>query len=354
VNFSEQPGSRQWAALLYQGRKIAEVWFKPEGQPFALTFRVLRNSVQTPGVGQRVTIENLLKAVGIATEEVESWHHEGVSHSGMNDSNLELRQLLPTPAPDVAYLEIYVSLRPPQVVGPKESGVPEVPSTKEQDLEARWNAILGLEASIDGLRITMEGVRVELEAAWKKPLSLEERMHALRADVHQWNKAKARVPYALPKVKEFVHRATWVLGAPERKKLGALFKDHIERDIPLPEMDRLADELASLLKDRQILSGQGVSVHQECKNIAAEIQGALRRLQSNAATNARRNRNASGTGGKFFTDQISANERRYAGAGLEPGGGRSACFDRTACGHSVPRDAADSACASFQPVSFGT
>ena len=301
MNSSEQPVSTQWAALKYQGIKFAEVCFKPEGDPLALTFRILQSSFQTP-VRQRLTIESLLKAVGIATAEVDSWRHDGASHSGMNVSNLKLREPLPPPPPDVSHLEIHVSLRPPQVVATNETTAPETPSTKEQDLVARWNAILGLEASIDGLRTTMEGVRVELEAAWKKTLTPEEKTYALRADVHQWTKAKTRVPYVLPKVREFVHRATWVMGAPERKKLGALFKDHVDRDVPLPDMDRLPDELENLLKDRQILSAQGVAVHQECKSILAEIQGILRRLQASAASNNRRNRNANRAGGKFFKD----------------------------------------------------
>src|SRR5437588_5602688 len=87
VNFSEQPPSKQWAALKYRGETIAEVWFKPEGQPFSLTFRIPQSSFHIPGVGQRLTTENLLKAVGIAPDEVESWRHEGASHSDMNQSH---------------------------------------------------------------------------------------------------------------------------------------------------------------------------------------------------------------------------------------------------------------------------
>ncbi len=290
MRFSEQPASNQWAALKYRGITIAEVWFKPHEEPFALKFRVPQRTFETPDVGQRLTMATLLKVVGIATDEIESWRQGGVSHSCLNGSNVELRQPLPPPAADLTYLDIHVSLRrPPEVVA---NGTSEavLPSTKEQDLEARWNAILVLEGSIDRLRVTMEGVRVELESSWKKPLTQEEKLHGLRADVHQWTKAKARVPFALPKIREFVHRATWALGAPERKKLGKLFKNHTERDIPLPEMDRLPEQLASLLKERQVLSAQGVAVYQECKSIVAEIQACLRRLQANAATKARRNR----------------------------------------------------------------
>src|SRR3954468_10450266 len=89
MNFSEQPPSKQWAALKYGGEKVAEVWFKPEGEPFAVTFRIPQSSFRIPGLGQRLTPENLLKAVGLAAEGVESWRHGGASPSGGNGLNPE-------------------------------------------------------------------------------------------------------------------------------------------------------------------------------------------------------------------------------------------------------------------------
>src|SRR5437868_14613830 len=90
VKFSEQPPSKQWAALKYRGEKFAEVWFKPEGEPLALTFRIPRESLQLPGMGPLLTTENLLRAVGIATGEVESWRHGGAPQSGTSGSDAEL------------------------------------------------------------------------------------------------------------------------------------------------------------------------------------------------------------------------------------------------------------------------
>ena len=299
--FFEQPSSKQWAALKYRGEKFAEVWFKPEGEPFALTFRIPQKSFQIPGMGQRLTTENLLKAVGIATEEVESWRHDGASHSGMSGSNPELRHPLPPPPRDVTHLNIYVSLKPPpQAVAPDESCEPEIPPAKWQDLEARWKAVEGLEATVDTLRLRMEGLRAEMEASSKKTLTAEEKVHALNADVAQWNKAKSRVHHALPKVREFIHRATWAMGTPERKKLEELFKSHIQSQTPFPEMDKVREELESLLKDRQVLIGQGATVCQDCQSILAEVQGALRTLQNNAAANARKKMDAARGKGKFL------------------------------------------------------
>ena len=42
--------------------RFAEVWFKPEGEPLALTFRIPQESFHIPGMGQLLTADNLLKA----------------------------------------------------------------------------------------------------------------------------------------------------------------------------------------------------------------------------------------------------------------------------------------------------
>jgi hypothetical protein len=301
VSFSEQPPSKQWAALKYREEILAEVWFKPEGEPLALTFRIPQKSFLIPGIGERLTAESFLKAVAIATEEVESWRHGDVSYSGMDGANPELKQPIPPPPPDDSHSSIYVHLKPvPQVVVLKDGGEPEIPPAKWQDLEARWRTILGLEATIESLRQRMEGLRAEMEASSKKTLTTEEKANALNADVAQWNKAKSRVHHALPKTREFIHRATWALGLPERKKLEEIFQNRIQLRIPFPELDKVPDQLENLLKDRQVLSSHGVTVYQECKGILTEIQGALRTLQSAAAAKAYKRRGASGAKGKPF------------------------------------------------------
>jgi hypothetical protein len=294
------PPSKQWAALKYRGETVAEVWFKPEGEPFALAFRVPQKSFQVPDLAQRVTTEHLLKAVGIAPEEVESWRHEGASPSGMNELGPELGGPLPPPSPDVTHLNLYVRLRPPpQAVAPRESCGADVPEEKWQELESRWKAIQGVEASIDTLRISMESLRGEMEASSRRTLTMDEKVHALNADVAQWTKAKTRATYALPKAREFIHRATWAPGAPERKKLEEIVENHIRPRVPFPEMDQVVEQLENLLKDRQVLSAQGVTVYQECKSISADVQAAFSTLLSGAAAKARKARDAARKKGKF-------------------------------------------------------
>src|SRR5205085_209690 len=79
---------------------------------------------------------------------------------------------------------------PARAAARTESGGPEVPPETWQALDALWKAILGLEASIDTLRLSMDGLRAELEAAFRKSLTVEEKVHALQADVVEWTKAK--------------------------------------------------------------------------------------------------------------------------------------------------------------------
>jgi hypothetical protein len=296
MNFVEQPPSKQWAALKHRGELCAEVWFKPVGEPFGLTFRIPQQSFQIPGMAQQLTIENLLKAVGIAPEEVEAWRHEG-AQSVMNRSAAELRHLLPPPPEDISHLTLYVSLKPPPpVVSPHESRTTEIPEEKWQDLEARWNTILGFEASMETLRISMEGLLAEMEASLSKRLMGQDKIHAMNADVAQWTKAKSRVLFALPRMREFVHRSTWATGSPERKKLQGLFKNHIQTRISFPQMGQMGEQLESLLKERQVLVAHGVSVYQECKTIVADVQDALKTLQRNAAANATKKRGAAARG----------------------------------------------------------
>jgi hypothetical protein len=159
---------------------------------------------------------------------------------------------------------------------------------------------LGLEAGMDSLRLKVEGRRAELEAASRQTLPTEEKLHALNADVLQWNRAKSRIHYSLPKAKEFIHRATWATTTPERKELEELFENDMRPSIPWAQMDKVREMLESLLKDRQILSAQGAAVYQECNTIFAEVQGALRTLQNNAAGNARKEMRASRAKRKYY------------------------------------------------------
>jgi hypothetical protein len=233
-----------------------------------------------------LTAENLLKGVGVAPEVVVSCRRDGGGHDP------DLSRPLAPPAPDLAYLTLNVRLRPTEDAAPGAGAENDIPEARWQDLEARWNAILGLEASIDTLRISMESLRNELESSSRRGLTPDEKVHAFNADVAQWSKAKNRIVYALPKLREFIHRSTWAVGTPERKKLEEVVKNHIRPRVPLPEMDRLVEQLESLLKDRQVLSAQGVAVQQECKSILGDVQGTLRTLQGNAAANAARKRGA--------------------------------------------------------------
>ncbi len=281
------------------GEPLAEVWFKPEGEPRTLRFRIPQRGFQIPGVGPLLTTENLLKAVGVAPEDVESWRHGDVPPDGSDGAASQLRAPLPQPSADVAHLEVSVRLKSsPQAGAGGEAAASSGVVAQWPDAEARWKTVLGLEATVDTSRIGMEGLRAEMEGAFRRPLMAEEKLHALSADVVQWNKAKTRLHYAVPKAKEFIHRATWARGTPERKRLDELFTNVAKAHTPSVPVEQVLDELEALRKDLQQLSAQGVTVYQECKSILADVQGALRRLQSNAAARAAQKKGSTGARGK--------------------------------------------------------
>jgi hypothetical protein len=304
VRFSEHPPSKQWAALKYRGEAFAEVWFMPEGEPCGLTFRIPRESFHIPGISAQLTVENLLRAVAVVPEEIESWRHGDDSHSGMGGPNPDLRSALPPPPPHVTHLEIHVRLSPqPEDAALLASGVglegdadtseSVIASANWHDLEARWKAILVLEVTINTIRASMESLLIELDSSLKKPLTIEEKSYGLRADISHWEQTKKRAQFVLPKIRDFIHRSVWAEGSPERKRLEEVYRDHIQPRIRLPELDGVLKRLEDLQKDRQVLAALGKAVQQEARGVAGEVQGALRTLHNNAVANAKRKKGES-------------------------------------------------------------
>ena len=301
VNATEQAPSADWAALEHLWEDIADAWFKSEGERSTYLFRVARERLHTAGASPRLTIDDLLAAAAIPKDEVESWRLGDASPSGVDGTNSDPTHPLPPPPPDATHLTVYVHMKPPGPAAARPEGRgPEVPPEKWQALDALWRAVLGLEASIDALRLSLDGVRAEMEAAFKRPMNVEEKVHALQSDVVQWTKAKSRVHYSLPKVREFIHRATWASATPERKGVEGLVQDYIEPRVPPPDLDQVRERLEHLQKDRQVLFGQGNAVSQECRGVLAEIQRAFSALQRNAADRARKEREARRTKGKYL------------------------------------------------------
>lgn len=301
MNFSDRIPSSEWAVVKLLEEEIAEAWFKPDGEAQTLVFRVPRSRFEEYDFDRQLTVEDLLKAAAISIEEVDSWQFLDESHSSMEGTNPELNRLLPSPLPDSAHLTVHVLIKPlAQAAALTETGAQDVPPEKWQALDACWKAILGLEASMDVLRLSMDGLRSEMESAFKKPLAVEEKVNALQADVSQWNKGKNRVHYALPKVREFIHRAIWALAQPERKRLEEIVKSHIESRIPFTELDQIREQLEHLQKSRQLLLAQGNAVNQEGRGILADVQRTLSTLQRNAMENARRKRSAGRNKGKHL------------------------------------------------------
>jgi hypothetical protein len=151
---------------------------------------------------------------------------------------------------------------------------------KWQEPESRWKTILGLEASIDDLRARIERLCAELEASSRRTLTTEEKLHAVAADVSEWTKAKSRIQIGLPKAKDFILRARWAKGTPERRHLGDFFKTAPGVSVSV----QIEQALDVLRKTSQLLYAQGVAVSYECKSVSADVRGALTKLQNHSAT----------------------------------------------------------------------
>ena len=301
MSSSEQVPSTEWVSVRHGGEEIAEAWFMPEGGRVTVVFLVPRERLEVADAGPRVTVETLLEAAAIPADEVASWRLGDGSQPGGDDAGPGLNLPLPPPPADDPHLTVYVHLRPPaREAAGNESGELEIPREEWQALEVLWNTILGLEASINVSRSSLDGLRAELESAFRKVLPAEDKLHALQSDVVMWNKAKTRVHHAVPKAREFIHRATWAAALPERKELAEIYENHIQPRKPLPELGRVRERLEHLQKDRQILLATGTAVTQECRGVLAEIQSALSTLQRNAADRARQKRSAGREKGKHF------------------------------------------------------
>jgi hypothetical protein len=300
VNVSEPMPLNEWATLTLRGEDLAAARLEPEGGGFTLVVRVPLERFESAETSSRLTIETLVGAAGQSADAVESWCVCDVFHARTDGADPELGHPLPPPPAGEPHLTVYVHLKSPAPSTARTDGADEVPPETWQDLEALWRSVLGLETSIDALRLSMEGLRIELEAAFKKPLVVEEKVHALQADVAQWTKAKNRIHFVLPKMREYIHRATWAAAVPERRRLEEIVAAHIVPRIPGPDLDQIRDQLGHLQKDRQVLFGQGNSVYQEGRVFLQDVQRALSTLQRNAADRARAKRSAGREKGKHL------------------------------------------------------
>lgn len=298
MNFPSQVPSTQWATLSFRGEAFAEVWFKPASMPNGLTFRIPQATFHHPAISPHLTLGNLLKAIGLDADAVQSWRTADETENEIANYHAEL--FLPLPPLPTNTPQLYLQVLIKQPVSTEETPASSDPTQaliKWQELQARWNTILGMEVTIDTLRQRMESLRGEIESESARAMSTDEKINAMNADVAQWNKAKSRARYVLPRIKEYIHRATWVLGTPERKNLDEIFRKDAECPVNLAELDR---ELQILLKDRQILAAQGTTCHHEGRSSCDEIKNSHQTMHRNAAANAVKKRAITRAKGKTY------------------------------------------------------
>lgn len=293
MDFYQQPPSKQWGILKFRGTPFAEVWFKPDENPTALVLRIPQESYRNLELSRLLTMRNLLRALTITPEAVTSWVSQNLEESISGSVGTDLDNPLPCPPVTIPHLLITIQMKE-EVPGEERSN----PASSEnslarwQELQKRWNSIQMLEAKIDSLRQSVESGRIELDTQAKRNLTPEEKVHALSSDISQWTKAKSRAHHALPRARDFVQRATWAMVTPERKALDEILDEQKQPFLDGIQLEELALQVENLMKDRQTLAAQGVTVSQECKNMSNEIRTALTTLQNNAATRARQKKNS--------------------------------------------------------------
>lgn len=298
MSFAEIDCSLQWGNLSFQGEVFAQVWFKPASMPNGLTFRIPQATFHHPAISPHLTIGNLLKAIGLDADAVQTWRTSDEAQNEIANYHVELLQPLPPLPSNTPQLYLHVLIKQPESTeAMSASSDPKQALIKWQELQARWNNILGMEVTIDTLRQRMESLKSEIESESARAMTTDEKLNSLNADVAQWNKAKSRARYVLPRIKEYIHRATWVLGTPERKTLEETFKKDAACPSNLAELDR---ELQILLKDRQILAAQGTTCHHEGRSSCDEIKKTHQTMHRNAAANAVKKRAITRAKGKAY------------------------------------------------------
>ena len=239
--------------------------------------------------------------------------HGDVSHAGMNGFNPELGYPLPPPPPDVTHLEIYVRLKPPsQAVARNESGEDEAPSAKWDSLEARWKAILGLEATMDSFRISMESLLAEMEASLKKTLTMEEKLHAPRP--RTWRSgARPKTAFIMPcrrcESLSIVPTGRWA--PPKGNGWRNSTRTTFNLILPFSQMDNVMEQLEYLQKDRRTPTirarRDGLSSNAKFRR---ECPGGLEdTAEPGRCECPRKRKGATGPKGKFFKSI-----RRWSGA----------------------------------------
>jgi hypothetical protein len=151
--------------------------------------------------------------------------------------------------------------------------------TMWQELEARWKAVLHLEITIDNLRISSKDLLAKMAVLLQRTLPAEEKANYPAADLVQWIKAQTRVHFTLPKLKDFIRRATCATDTPQRTRFHEFFESADGFSTSAREMDHILEELEGMRKRLEVLSTRGWTVCSEGQSVSADLQGALKRLR---------------------------------------------------------------------------
>lgn len=197
-----RPPSVQWEQVRLPGESghFIWVWVRPQHLPTAVIVR-FPPEVATYPDRPSLTIRLLARCLGIDMPQLAAWQVFGVlyQNNGTTSPDSPIPQPPPGAAPEIAFL-----LATGPVAAIPHTGQPPLPAatvpqqvvtaTQETNawldrIEAEWTACLLLERQLAGVRKKTASMLSKLTSL-DKDLSPEERLHADRQDINDWQDAR--------------------------------------------------------------------------------------------------------------------------------------------------------------------
>ena len=277
MDFSKRAPSTKWTTLTYEGAVVAQVWFKPEGNPVGLQFLMPTRAFQLPDLENHLTMANLLKTVQIELKEIQSWTCSGIVHEGMNGTNPDFNKRIGPSSNSSDPVPIDVLLN--------SGHASEITPEQWNDLASRWDKIALLESEISRIRTEAERLCAKLDSLWNTTLTLEDK-YASRLDIAKWEEAKKRIPHLRPELIGFLKSWNSIAAASieTKSRFVELIKTR-NSSFSQMEMSNALNELESIRKNRQVWISRGNDLCNLAQGVMSRAQVVLGQLKSSAKAN---------------------------------------------------------------------
>jgi len=204
IDFSTRAASVAWepVPLCDSPQHTFWAWFKPPAVPTGLLMTIPDETFHSYPQRDQLTLRKLLHSAGIQPASVAAWSLQGMTYDAQAGTNPLLDQPIPEPVAGsdpniVIYLNAPQVAQPPIVQSlPASEPIPAQALSTDADLEqvfqhidAEWQAVLQLEVQLRALRKQVGSMSGKLNSL-NRDLSLEEKQHANRVDINDWQDAR--------------------------------------------------------------------------------------------------------------------------------------------------------------------